>query len=61
MIVKKESKEGGEKQAKTKIPKLIRLPQEVVEQLAEAAAGANVSESVYVMQVLQGHFKRRSA
>jgi hypothetical protein len=59
MTEKKEPKEGVEKKPKTKIVKLIRLPQDVARQLEKAAEDANVSQSVYVMQLLQAHFKRQ--
>jgi hypothetical protein len=59
MTAKKEAKGVGDKQPKTKIPKLIHLPQHHARQLAEAAQAAHVSQSVYVMQLLQAHFKRR--
>jgi predicted HicB family RNase H-like nuclease len=58
MTQKKEPKEGIEKQSKTKIVKLIRLPRDVARQLEEAAQQADVSQSVYVMQLLRAHFKR---
>jgi len=54
MTAKKEPKEG-----KTKTPTLLHLPPEVKRQLEDAAEAAHVSQSVYVMQVLQAHFKRR--
>jgi predicted HicB family RNase H-like nuclease len=42
---------------KTSMP--LYLPREVKRQLEQAAEAAHVSQSVYVMQVLQAHFKRR--
>jgi hypothetical protein len=59
MTAKKESRDGDAKEPKTKIPKLIHLPHDVARQLAKAAQAANVSQSVYVMQILQAHFKRK--
>jgi hypothetical protein len=51
---------GAASQLKTpKRPKLIHLPDEVAEQLAQAAEEAHVSQSAYVLQLLQTHFKRR--
>lgn len=56
MTAKKDSKDG-----KTKTPTLIHLPQEVKRELEESAKASHVSQSVYVMQVLQAHFKRERA
>ncbi len=53
MTAKKEPKDG-----KTKTPTLIHLPPEVKRQLEEASRAAGVSQSVYVMQLLQAKFKR---
>jgi predicted HicB family RNase H-like nuclease len=38
---------------------MLHLPPEVKRQLEAAAAAAGVSQSVYAMQVLQAHFKRK--
>jgi hypothetical protein len=50
------------KEAKAKLTKDVKtiyLPHDISRQLAKAAKTAQVSQSVYVMQVLQAHFKRR--
>jgi hypothetical protein len=50
------------KEAKAKLTKDVKtiyLPHDLSRQLAKAAKVANVSQSVYVMQVLQAHFKRK--
>ena len=39
--------------------KTIYLPKDIVRQLEKASEAEDVSQSVYVMQVLQAHFKRR--
>ena len=41
----------------TKGVKTIYLPHDLMRQLAKTAKAANVSQSVYVMQVLRAHFK----
>jgi hypothetical protein len=51
------------KEAKAKLTKEVKtiyLPHDISRQLAKAAKNAHVSQSVYVMQVLQAHFKRKS-
>lgn len=48
------------KEAKAKLTKDVKtiyLPHDLSRQLAKAAKTAHVSQSVYVMQVLQMHFK----
>jgi hypothetical protein len=51
---------SGSADAATKTPTMLHLPPEVKRQLeAAAAAAAGVSQSVYAMQVLQAHFKRK--
>jgi len=54
MTAKKDLKDGTRK-----TPTMIHLPSEVKRQLEQAAEAAHVSQSVYVMQVLQAHFKRK--
>jgi hypothetical protein len=54
MTAKKDPKDGTRK-----TPTMLHLPPDVKRQLEAAAAAAGVSQSVYVMQVLQAHFKRR--
>jgi predicted HicB family RNase H-like nuclease len=39
----------------------IHLPKELTDQLVVAAKAAHVSQSVYVMQVLQAHFQAQGA
>ena len=43
----------------TKTPTMLHLPPGVKRQLEAAAGAAGVSQSVYAMQVLQAHFKRK--
>lgn len=50
------------KEAKAKLTKDVKtiyLPRDITRALAKAAKSAHVSQSVYVMQVLQAHFKRQ--
>ena len=50
------------KEAKAKLTKDVKtiyLPRDITQQLEKAAKTAQVSQSVYVMQVLQAHFKRK--
>ena len=47
------------KDQETKTPTMLHLPPGVKRQLEAAAGAAGVSQSVYAMQVLQAHFKRK--
>ena len=50
------------KEAKAKLTKGVKtiyLPHPLLRQITKAAKNAHVSQSVYVMQVLQAHFKRQ--
>jgi hypothetical protein len=56
MPARKRSQKGPAPIAKT--PKLLRLTDETVRRLAQAAAKAGMSESVYTDQALKDRFKK---